>query len=817
MLNFKLLITQLLLCLSSVMFAQEICDNGIDDDNDGFIDLNDDECACSNTISLTETSGSICRDNLSLVLEDPDAISYQWYKDGIAVIGETNSEILLEESGTVEGNYQVMVIKADGCYLSEAYEVEIRVQQVHLGEEVICLGDTIFFGGFALTFSGFFQNNDFGVDGCDSITTLNVVIQQPAFSNVNGEICDGQMFEYHDLITDVPGTYEFSIPTAFGCDSLVTLNLTEGELETKEIDANICTGETYQEYGISADAPGSYEAILENPMGCDTVLTVNLSIIDQPTLSITDSFCPGDIYNQYGIETDLPGIYDTVLSNPNGCDTILTLELTEKTQPTLLLVESICIGEVYDEYGIDATDSGSYVATVASSTGCDTLLTVDLTVEEAPTGYFQKYICTGDTFIFQDIEESESGTYTTSYDYGGVCDSTVTFELIVTETIVLDLDRTICEGEVFDQFGITEDTPGTYENIINNTNGCDSIITLNLSVAGPTESFLTEVICPESYFDLYDIYENTAGTYQTIIENVNGCDSTINVDLSILPEANEEVFYSICEGDQLEIDGATYTEEDIYYNNYISSNGCDSTVAIHLTVEQLPTAFREVYICSGETFEYGPISEYKEGIYDFVIENADACDSLVTIQLLVIEPGEGIELAYYHTVNYGNTIDIAPEFMGEGVTDITWMNGEGIEIGVGPVLEDFMTLTDIDIQLNGIDGNGCPVEARARIDVSIEIDIFIPNIFTPDGDGDNDFFQLYGGPTVSGIKELYIYDTWGALMYSAHDVPANDDYIGWDGTLRGKPVVQGVYPYIAIFKIVTGVEKTVTGTITVIH
>jgi len=186
-------------------------------------------------------------------------------------------------------------------------------------------------------------------------------------------------------------------------------------------------------------------------------------------------------------------------------------------------------------------------------------------------------------------------------------------------------------------------------------------------------------------------------------------------------------------------------------------------------------------------------------------------------KLIVIEPAEGVSLDYYHTVSYGNPIDITPEFMGPGVTEIIWMNEEGVEIGTGPILENFMTLTDTNISLVGTDANGCPVEARAIIDVSLDIDIFVPTIFTPDGDGNNDRFQLYGGPTVSQIKELHIYNKWGELMHSAHNVPATDEYIGWDGMHLGKPAIQGAYAYIAIFDIVTGDEKIVKGTVTLVY
>jgi len=578
-----------------MMFAQEICNNAIDDDNDGLIDLNDDDCDCENTIELTAVTGSICSDYLNLVLNDPDANSYQWYKDGVALVGETGSELLLQDTENQEGDYQVQVMKPDGCYLSEVYEAHIETQEVYLGEFIICQGDTVFFGGFALTFTGFFQETNQGVNECDSTTTINVLVQDPLPGYIEGQICDGQTFTHNGIVYDTPGLYDVETTTTIGCDSMFTVNVLEGNLETIEIDASICPGETYEEYGLSEIQAGSYDAVINNPSGCDTLITVNLTMSDSPTLIITEMLCIGESYDQYGIETSTPGDYYAILENLDGCDTALTVVILEAEQPTLDVVDYICVGDVYSDYGLSETESGSYISYLSASEGCDTIVTIDLTVQEIPTTTIQHSMCFGDTYTLHDIEETESGTYTTSYDYGGICDSLITVELLVTETIELDLVRTICEGESFDQYGIFANATGGYQNTINNTVGCDSIITLDLTVAAPTESFIIETICPDTYFELHGIYENTTGLYETVIENINGCDSTIFVELTVLPVAYEEVTYSICEGDQLQLNGETYTQAGTYETHLLTTEGCDSTLVVDVSVILQPTAFREAY------------------------------------------------------------------------------------------------------------------------------------------------------------------------------------------------------------------------------
>jgi len=104
------------MAMASMAMAQEICDNGIDDDGDGLIDINDHQCKCDdNVLEFSDITGSICKDNLVISAVDPDALSYQWYLDGVALIGETGSSLALVESNDVEGFYNVVAQKADGC------------------------------------------------------------------------------------------------------------------------------------------------------------------------------------------------------------------------------------------------------------------------------------------------------------------------------------------------------------------------------------------------------------------------------------------------------------------------------------------------------------------------------------------------------------------------------------------------------------------------------------------------------------------------------------------------------------------------------
>jgi gliding motility-associated-like protein len=101
--------------------------------------------------------------------------------------------------------------------------------------------------------------------------------------------------------------------------------------------------------------------------------------------------------------------------------------------------------------------------------------------------------------------------------------------------------------------------------------------------------------------------------------------------------------------------------------------------------------------------------------------------------------------------------------------------------------------------------------------VNIIRPIYIPNVFSPDGDGINDFFYIQGGPASDGIEVLRIFDRWGAVVYEDFNIDLNDEYRGWDGTFRGKPVNSGVFTFHTNIHFLDNETLTYSGTITVVR
>lgn len=112
---------------------------------------------------------------------------------------------------------------------------------------------------------------------------------------------------------------------------------------------------------------------------------------------------------------------------------------------------------------------------------------------------------------------------------------------------------------------------------------------------------------------------------------------------------------------------------------------------------------------------------------------------------------------------------------------------------------------------------GCFAVDSVVVLVRIVRPVYIPNVFSPNGDNINDYFYVQGSTAADLIDVIRIFDRWGALIYEAYDVPLNDPQLGWDGTFRGQYVNPGVFTYYANVHFLDNETLTYSGTITVVR
>jgi len=114
------------------------------------------------------------------------------------------------------------------------------------------------------------------------------------------------------------------------------------------------------------------------------------------------------------------------------------------------------------------------------------------------------------------------------------------------------------------------------------------------------------------------------------------------------------------------------------------------------------------------------------------------------------------------------------------------------------------------------DATNCTALDSVFIMVNPNKPIFIPNAFSPNFDGNNDKFTIFGGPAAVRITELRIFDRWGNMVYNGVDLPISDGRFGWDGLFDGRELQQGVYGYVAKVLFLDDLEETFGGDITLV-
>ena len=104
------------------------------------------------------------------------------------------------------------------------------------------------------------------------------------------------------------------------------------------------------------------------------------------------------------------------------------------------------------------------------------------------------------------------------------------------------------------------------------------------------------------------------------------------------------------------------------------------------------------------------------------------------------------------------------------------------------------------------------------MNVNTDQTVYVPNAFSPNGNGINDTFTLYSDSRFSPIiSELHIYDRWGNEVFVNYDFPPNNEEFGWKGDFRGEPHNPGVFVYHATIEYIDGSRQFFKGDVTLIR
>jgi gliding motility-associated-like protein len=422
------------------------------------------------------------------------------------------------------------------------------------------------------------------------------------------------------------------------------------------------------------------------------------------------------------------------------------------------------------------TSSGIYVQTLINAAGCDSIITLNLTIGGSTTTV-SATSC--DSYFWEGQTYTTSGTYTVNYIGTGGCDSILKLNLIIKKSVATSISASICEGQTYGGYS----TSGIYTDIFTAANGCDSIRTLNLTVKSKSISSISTTICEGQMYEGY----TTTGTYINTFVAANGCDSIRTLYLLVNPKKITTINAGICPGQTYTAGGASQTVSGIYYDTLRTYLNCDSVIITNLVVhpKPRPDLGADKDLCAGSVLTLNPglyksylwqdmstLSTFRTstvGLYWVTVTDNNNCSAVDSVNInTVFQLPAGFLKQTDSLCTFDNLV-IQPA---KNYSDYFW--------STGAVQKNITIQTPGKYWLQVTDENGCKgLDTITVIPKKCTAGVFIPTAFTPNGDGKNDFFKA----TVHGnllFFKLSVFNRYGELVFQTSD-PAKK----WDGLFKG--------------------------------
>ena len=453
--------------------------------------------------------------------------------------------------------------------------------------------------------------------------TTTVVIGEPSLpTSFSISACHSHSWQGETYTSS--GAYTKTLTNSSGCDSVVTMNLTIYPIYNTTRNQTACRAYTWN--GTTYTSSGSYPYTYHTFHGCDSIVTLNLTIVPEYSETVTESACGS--YLWYGELLTESGIYPKTFISQYGCDSTISLHLTIKSEPSHRIEVTTC--ESFFWSGTLYTQSGTYEKTFPAHNGCDSTVSLKLELYSTYAGEHDQVSC--GPYTWNNITYTTSGSHSQSFIDTKGCDSTVTKHLSIYQPQFVPAYDTGCDRYHWGDKSFT--ASGTYIQTFEDMHGCDSTVTLYLTMHNSKTHSFTQAGCGSYTWN--DTVYNRSGTWRQTLKTVHGCDSIVTMYLTIYNEDDTDTEGVGC--DSYTWAGTTYYTSGIYTKTFTDIHGCDSVVHNHISIRSGETFYDNVSTC--ESYTWGGTTYTTSGVYSHTFTDKYACDSLVILNLIIFEKQE---------------------------------------------------------------------------------------------------------------------------------------------------------------------------------
>ncbi|MFK7921175.1 MAG: LamG-like jellyroll fold domain-containing protein, partial [Bacteroidia bacterium] len=268
--------------------------------------------------------------------------------------------------------------------------------------------------------------------------------------------------------------------------------------------------------------------------------------------------------------------------------------------------------------------TSNWVQGIALTPGTGTMATINATSCGSYTSPSGNYVFT------------TSGTYADTIFNAAGCDSILTINLNIAGTTYDTISPTACDFYTAPSGQILLFT-GTYQDTIPNSAGCDSVLTVNLTVNFNSGSVISVVGCGSYISPSGTQTWTSSGTYQDIIPNSTGCDSTIMINLVIGMSSTETIFETACDSFVSPSGNNTWTSSGSYLDTLLNAAGCDSILIVGLQINNSSSTTLPVISCGPYTSPSGNYTWTTSGTYQDTIPNQEGCLEYLTLNVSIVD------------------------------------------------------------------------------------------------------------------------------------------------------------------------------------
>jgi len=563
------------------------------------------------------------------------------------------------------------------------------------------------------------------------------------------------------------------------CESLDSITLTRIIPVADTTVVRLCAGDEVQFYDQQITGPDIYSHLSDD---CTTMEVWNVQYEHHDTTLIEKQICRNDSFYFNGTYLSNTGMYSDIQQNLQGCDSLIQLNLMVRDSIHSTETIEACFGEPITVQG-EWFDSDTVIHVNAlTNAGCDSIHSVSIKFNELPSNSYAFDICHGDSIYLYGAWYNTEGVYTYQQENLIGCDSIIEIAINHRPEVISYDTLTFCQGDTLDLLGFSVFKTMDVSQSFNSFNGCDSTIFIH---AKQLESLSTEEeisLCPSDSLWFNDQWIVQTGTYHQTLVSTGGCDSTHTLIIERLHSPSSPDIWLDCDNEQII---AEFSNLNLEPWQIVWSNG-DTSPQTAFTDESYATVSLTTPFNCVETYTID--LPHAPSIMDLPILNDTS----------IIEDG---------TLAMNLELDKMD-------WSVLWSIDGEIDCDTC-LMTTIYPLMDTDVELTFTHSSGCSFEKSFHIKLLTKEKnsekIILPNVFTPNGDGQNDLWT-YSLPLELQFISVQIFDRWGNIVFQS-----TDEAKGWNGESKYQKVQEGVYLYLIKYEDTRGELHSIAGDLTLIY